>query len=159
MELLIDSLLESYLIIRLPQAFGIKNNSSQLIGYLLEHLRKDKPVDLIRGANRYLIDINDVIKIVDTLLSNQELESKKTLDVANLYPYSIKEIVEVLENIVQKKLNYTFLDASTGNINLDLREINDLNQKLHLQIPFGKNYFFEKMKMHYTKQAMQEEKL
>ena len=64
MEELIKEKCDSYIIYRLPQVVGIGKNKHTLMNYLHKKIINEEKFDVINGAVRNIIDVDDVARIV-----------------------------------------------------------------------------------------------
>ncbi|MFL9879113.1 NAD-dependent dehydratase [Herbaspirillum rhizosphaerae] len=88
-----------YLIFRLPQVVGITRNPHTLLNFLHHKIAHAENFKLWMGAKRNVIDIADVVAIAMDLLEVENC-AKETIDIANTKNFFVREIVEVLENIL-----------------------------------------------------------
>lgn len=114
-EKYIEENCENYLIIRLPIVVG-NNNKNQLLGFFKEKLINNETINIDLKLKRYLIDVEDLPKIVQILVSNKI----KKINVGFNYPISIKKIINVLENIYKLELKYNEIDKNENDyLNFD----------------------------------------
>jgi len=145
MELIIQSLAPSYLIIRLPQVFGEIKEHVTLINFLCMKVLKDEVFEVWAGASRYVIHIDDVLILVKSFIEN-ELDHK-IINAANTYRYSLFELIEYIEKKVDRKARFKILDKDDS-YELEFSFLQDYIEKNNLKFSFGKSYFFEKLKVH-----------
>ena len=122
------------LILRLPIVVGKTLNKSQLIPYLNYHLLNNLPLNIKRNCYRYLIDVEDLPKIVDLIVKSKTKLNKITVNYNN--KISVVEIVDILSklnNLNPKKVNYCdyqFTEKlSKNNDFIELINKHDLNTK------------------------------
>lgn len=101
LEHYIEHNVKNYLILRLPNIVSGSKNKNQLIGYFHDCLVNLKPIEIVSHYERNLIDVLDVPKIVDLLLSNYPDLRKITVGFLN--QLTIKEIILILEEISNKQ--------------------------------------------------------
>lgn len=148
MEELIKLSSKNYYIFRMPQLFGKLKNHKTLINFLYESILEEKKITLYDQAYRYVIEIEDVKSIV---LDYLKLSAPcVVVDIGNPYRYQVLEIVEILENLLEKKLNYGLVKKSDGYL-LDFKEMLTFIQKYNLKIDFSKDYLVKKCKIKYKK--------
>ncbi len=99
---------EQFLIFRLPQLVGRTPNPHTITNFLSRCIHLEEPFDLWARSVRYLIDIDDVEKIVTTIIEQRRLVNQ-VLPVVSC-PSTIPEIVRVLEMIIGKKARYRRLE-------------------------------------------------
>ena len=95
------------LILRLPIVVGKTLNKSQLVPYLNYHLLNNLALNIKRNCYRYLIDVEDLPKIVDLIVKSNTKLNKITVNYNN--KISVVEIVDILSkmnNLKTKKVNY-----------------------------------------------------
>lgn len=142
MESIVKKLSDKYFIIRLPQLFGNLKLHNTLINYIYHAIKSDIIMDVYSDAYRYVIEIEDVCRLVDSYLVNGILCS--TIDLANPYRYKVLEIVGIFENLLNKKANITIIQKQDKYI-LDLSKLNSYIQENNINIEFGEDYLKNKL--------------
>ncbi len=142
MEELIKKESKNYYIFRLPQLFGDLKEHPTLINFLFNSIKNQVEFTLYNDAYRYLIDIDDVKKLVEEYINTK---SCITIDLANSYRYSLFEIVSIFEALLKKKAKYKFQSRS-DKYELNLEVLIAFIDKHQLDINFGKDYFISKIK-------------
>ncbi|MBK2267757.1 Rossmann-fold NAD(P)-binding domain-containing protein [Francisella philomiragia] len=142
MESTIKKLSDKYFIIRLPQLFGNLKLHNTLINYIYHAIKSNNVMSVYSDAYRYVIEIEDVRKFVDSYLANGALCS--TIDLANPYRYKILEIIEIFENLLNKKANTIIIQKKDKYI-LDLSKLNSYIKANNIDIEFGKDYLKNKL--------------
>lgn len=122
------------LILRLPIVVGKTLNKSQLVPYLNYHLLNNLALNIKRNCYRYLIDVEDLPKIVDLIVKSNTKLNKITVNYNN--KISVVEIVDILSkmnNLKTKKVNYceyhTTEKFSKNNDFIKLIDKHDFNTK------------------------------
>ena len=92
----------NHLIFRLPQVVGVTPNPHTLMNYLYARIIRSESLKIWSKARRNLIDVDDVALISKVFIDDSGSRNI-TLNVANLCNYSILQIVETLENVLNKK--------------------------------------------------------
>lgn len=100
MENLICENCDDYLIFRLPQVVGYTKNKT-LISYLSDRIINGDLIELYKKAERNIIDIDDLVRVVDLILSRKE--KNKKIEICSKYSLSINNIIKSLEIILMKK--------------------------------------------------------
>lgn len=114
----IVSKFKKYTIFRLPQVVGATNNNT-IINFFYNKILNNKKFELWIDSKRNLIDVTDVYKIADYLLNNN-LYSNKIISLATPYNIKVFDIVEIMENLMNKKANYNITQkGSWYEINID----------------------------------------
>ncbi|MBK2025279.1 NAD(P)-dependent oxidoreductase [Francisella philomiragia] len=142
MEELIKLNSNSYCIFRIPQLFGKLIPHGTLINYIYGCIKEDKQFSIYSDAYRYVIEINDVVKLVDAYLKTAIRCS--TIDIANTYRYSVKEIVNTFEKLLNKKADFQKINK-TDKYTLNLGAIEDFITTHEMDLNFGKDYLENKL--------------
>ncbi|MBK2094717.1 NAD(P)-dependent oxidoreductase [Francisella philomiragia] len=142
MESIIKKLSNKYFIIRLPQLFGNLKLHNTLINYIYNAIKSNNIINVYSDAYRYVVEIEDVRKFVDSYLANGTLCS--TIDLANPHRYKVLEIVEIFENLLNRKANITIIQKQDKYI-LDLSKLNRYIQENNINIEFGEGYLKNKL--------------
>jgi nucleoside-diphosphate-sugar epimerase len=98
MEALIRDICPEYLILRLPNLIGPNQNTSQLIPALVKQILNGE-VTVQRGAKRCILDVADVPKITNKLLSEKK---NGTFDVFGR-PILLEDLVHQIANFLRAK--------------------------------------------------------
>jgi nucleoside-diphosphate-sugar epimerase len=109
----------SYNIFRLPQVLG-KNNKNQLIGFFYESIKMEKSFELF-DIERNIIDIKDVFILVDKILK-ENIFKNQIINIANPKNIKVLDLVNILENIIDKKAKYSIVKKS-GEFIIDVKNI------------------------------------
>jgi UDP-2-acetamido-2,6-beta-L-arabino-hexul-4-ose reductase len=64
---------EKHIILRLPQVVGVGGNPNNLFNYFANRLRNSENIRLQWNAFRSLVDVKDVKKVIDYLISNNKI--------------------------------------------------------------------------------------
>jgi len=102
---------KDYLICRLPQVVGRSSNRATLVNYLHDRVMNSEPFVVWRNAVRYLIDVDDVERIISYLIEHRNLREKKLSIVSR--KYSVPEIIAVLTKITGRPARYSLVDKGT----------------------------------------------
>lgn len=92
------------IILRLPQVIGSSENPKQLGAFLFDRLSKEKSFEIYENACRYLFYAGDLPKVIE--LFNRKEFCGSTINVAHKNRCSIKEIVEIFEQLMGVTANY-----------------------------------------------------
>ncbi len=143
MEDIISENSNNYLIFRIPQLFGNLIHHKTIINFFYESIQQQQQFTIFAEAYRYVIEINDVKKLVKAYLkfSNQ----CKIVDLANPYRYKVFDIVNILEKLLKKKAVYTILEKE-DQYRLDFSEMEDFIKAHSIHMAFGPDYLFNKLK-------------
>jgi nucleoside-diphosphate-sugar epimerase len=91
----------NYLILRLPIVLGRNQNKNQLISYLFERNKNNEPIEIYKNANRYLIDSNDLPKIL-TILIDRKIKND-IIEIAFNNSIMIDDLLSIIEKITKKQ--------------------------------------------------------
>lgn len=142
MENIIKKSSENYYIFRLPQVFSELKNHNTLINFLYFSILNGNSFNLYNNAYRYVIDLEDIKILIKSILNNYDFSI--VMDLANPYRYSVIEIVNFIESLVNRKGNYNIIDKYDG-YELNLKELIHYIEQEKLPINFSSNYLFEKL--------------
>jgi nucleoside-diphosphate-sugar epimerase len=112
-----------YLIIRLPIVVGKSENPHTLTNFLYLSLINNQPVKLHLYATRYLIDLDDVVKLTSHVI--KKLNENKVLNLVLDNKISVASLFSLLSIVTGKTGNYIFIpEGSDYNIdNSNAREL------------------------------------
>ncbi|MED7787517.1 NAD(P)-dependent oxidoreductase [Francisella sp. 19X1-34] len=142
METLIENLSDKYYIFRVPQLFGNLKLHNTLINYIYNAIENNNKIKLYSDAYRYVIEIEDVKKIVDSYLLNSP--SCSIIDVANPYRYKVLDIIKIFEGLLNKQADITVVDRQDKYV-LDLSKFYSFIETNNLDIEFGEGYLKKKL--------------
>ena len=142
MEKIIIEKAFSYNIFRLPQVLG-KNNKNQLIGFLYESIKMEKTFQLF-DIERNIIDIQDIFIIIDKILK-ENIFKNHIINIANPKNIKVLDLVNILENIIDKKAKYSIVKKS-GEFKIDVKDIESIISDLGI---FERNYLQNRIKKYY----------
>lgn len=142
MEDIIKEYSYNYYIFRLPQLFGDLILHKTLINFIYKSIKHNHKFHIYDEAYRYVIEINDVRKLVEVYVSQDN--SCITVDIANPHRYKVVDIVRVFERLLNKKANYELIEKEDQYL-LDLSMMQNFIQKNSLALDFGKDYLRKKL--------------
>lgn len=145
MEKLIESKHSSFYIFRLPQVVG-RTESPTIINYLYQKINTNELFDLWDNSTRNLIDVEDVFKIVDYIIQ-KKVYLNQIINVASPTNIKIKNLVLIVENILNKKGNYRIVDKGIA-YEIDISKIEPILK--YLQIIFDEKYFKKTILKYYN---------
>lgn len=145
MERLINNIHNNYLIFRLPQVVGRSSNRTTLTNYLYDKIMNGEVFTIWKNAVRYLIDVEDVAKIVSYILDNK-LISNRIINIASLQCSAI-DIVRVLEKITNVQAKYNLVERGAF-YEIDISDIAFIVKELNIQ--FNGNYVEKILMKYYT---------
>jgi len=134
MENLIKSSQNKYIICRIHHIVGRGGGDSTIVNFLYNKILTQKSFDLWQNSCRYLIDIEDVYKIVDYIINNN-LFTNQTI---NFPAAKIKvfDLVNKLENILKKSSIINIMNKGVC-LSID-SELDEILEKLGIY--FHKDY-------------------
>jgi nucleoside-diphosphate-sugar epimerase len=144
MESLVKNV-DSYGIFRLPQVVGTTKNPNTLINYLYDQISRKKRFQVWTHAERNLIDVEDVAKIVSEILRRGQL-TKISINIASPMSTPIVRIVEILEKIIGE--NAVFDELPIGSYySIDVNYSMEFSKKIGIK--FDANYNENLLKKYY----------
>jgi len=146
-EELIKNKFQKYQIIRLPEIIGNSRNPNTLTNFFYNNIIKKKKFIIFKNSKRNFIDIEDVFKIIKIIVLKINT-NKKIITLCNKYNNSPKEIVQLLETIVNKKANYKEINVKKQNWRLNYSSISKYVKET--DIKFNK-YYLKKILFKYYK--------
>lgn len=97
----IEKNVKDYLILRLPNIVGKPKNNTQLINYLYTSLINGISIKIDPNCKRYLIDVEDIFKIVQFLILNHSYVKKISVAFSN--GLTMNGLTSLLENVIGVK--------------------------------------------------------
>jgi dTDP-4-dehydrorhamnose reductase len=134
MEEIIRSEATKYLIFRLPQAVG-KTKSPTLVNYLYNMVWSGQQFEVWTKAYRYLIDCEDAFKICSYIIERR-MFMNSTVNVAPPVKIIAPKIVEIIEQVLNKKGNYVLVDKGSE-CDIDLQDIMPIIKEIGLEFDEG----------------------
>jgi|MDSY01.1.fsa_nt_gb nucleoside-diphosphate-sugar epimerase len=119
MENIIENTCDKYLIIRLPSVVGLTKNNT-LISYFIKMILNNKVIKIEKDARRHLIDVEDVVRITDYLISNNCYN--KSISIGSKSSISPLELIRLISNELNiNQIKYELCDGGNNqysNINV-----------------------------------------
>ncbi len=143
MEELIKQNSDNYYIFRIPQLFGKLRDHKTLINFLYINILNNTEFKVYDNSYRYVIEIEDTVKLVKSYLKYHE--SKTTIDLANPNIYKVLDIVQMFEELLNKNAKYKLIKKDDKYL-LDLSPIKNFMKSHNTGIVFSENYLLEKLK-------------
>jgi len=100
-EKLIEQNFKRYLILRLPIVVGKSSNPHTLTNFLYQSIVHERPFKVYQNATRYLLDLDDVVKLV-TLLVRKSVSNLK-LDLVLDNKMAVTAIIDIFVFLTGKK--------------------------------------------------------
>lgn len=144
-EKLIAASFPGYTIFRVSNPVGRTKNPSTLINFLASKVKNGEPFEAWQHASRNVIDLEHMYLACNHIIL-QMRENTPVVNVANPENYSLRYIIECLEEHFKKPANCSWIDkGSSPQINTSLVE--PVFKKLN--ISFGENYFPDLLKKYF----------
>ncbi|MFI9080859.1 NAD-dependent epimerase/dehydratase family protein [Streptomyces sioyaensis] len=136
LEAVVKSSDVEYLILRLSHVVGFNQPAHQLLPALVRQLMSGR-IQVHRGAQRDLIDVADVVKIVHTLLVDGR--TRDVVNVASGQAPRIEDVVAHLETLLGTSAEKTYVEA-TGAQSVSIEKLCRLVPTVY-GIGFGPDYY------------------
>ena len=144
-EKMVRDMAANYSLFRLPQVVGNTANSITLISFLYNSIVTQQPIDVWDKAYRYVIDADDVARIVSYAIDN-EMFRNSTVNVASR-PCLVADLVKILEEITGKKAVCTHREKG-GYYSIDTTDIEPILEQLRVE--FGPEYLKSVLSKYYA---------
>lgn len=135
MEEIIQEHCENFLIFRLTNPIGLTENKKTVLNYLLTTIKDEMPLEVWTNASRNLMDIEDVVKTVDYILSENTFKNA-VVDIANPANYTLPEIISSIEKHTRKVANQIKYDKG-GSPKLDPSILLEIYKTLGIEFTPG----------------------
>jgi nucleoside-diphosphate-sugar epimerase len=110
--------IKSYIIVRLPNVIGDGGNKNTLVNFMHSNLLNDKLIHVWASATRNLIDVVDVYKVVNYVITH-DLFCNNLINITT-HPIKIISIVSILEEITCKTATTVMLDKGKDAVSDDV---------------------------------------
>ncbi|MBS1597636.1 MAG: NAD(P)-dependent oxidoreductase [Bacteroidetes bacterium] len=135
----------NYHIFRISNLVGRTNNPHTLLNFFIDHIQSNLPFPVWKNATRNIIDLDDAVSICDYIIRHK-LFVNKCVNVANTQNYPIMQIVSTIEDVLEIKGNYRFVDAGSNPV-IDTSVIQKIITTLH--ISFDSGYLIRTLRKYY----------
>ena len=105
METIVKVHAKEYYIFRLPQVIGKGGNKNTLMNFLVSTINNNTEFTLYKQTYKSIIDISDVIKMCDYIISNN-LYRSQVINILNPNYISVENIVKEIESFLKISANY-----------------------------------------------------
>ncbi len=139
---------KDYLICRLPQVVGRSMNRATLVNYLYDKIMNSERFVVWKNAHRYLVDVEDVAMIVSRIIDDNVIRNT-TVNIVSR-PYSVLDIVTIMENLTGKRGIYDVINKGTP-YRIDDSAVSDIARKLN--ISFDRPYLDNMLLKYYGKHS------
>lgn len=144
-EKMICDMAANYSLFRLPQVVGNTANSTTLISFLYNSIVARQPIEVWDKAYRYIIDADDVARIVSYAIDN-EMFRNATVNIASR-PSLVADLVKMLEEITGEKAMCTHREKGSY-YGIDTTDIQPILEQL--KIEFGPEYLKSVLSKYYA---------
>ena len=145
MEKLIQKEISQFNIFRVSNLAGKSDNPNTVLNFFNFHISNKINFDLWSNAERNLLDIDDMYKIIDYILQGRLFLNEVT-NIANPVSYKAKEIIHCIEKFRGIKSNHIPIGKGSS-FKIDISTIRPIIQEL--DIHFGGDYLINLLKKYY----------
>ncbi len=100
------------IVLRLPQVVGKSHNPNTLTNFLFDRISHGLPFELWSGAERNLIDVDDVAAIATHMIQEGLIQRGQPESIAAGRSVTMLRIVRVFEEVLGLKADFTTVDES-----------------------------------------------
>ncbi len=132
-KLSMESLVLKYtkgIVFRLPQLAGPNAPSTTILSSIREKALTRSKFTIWENAKRNILDISDVRLLILKILCNQNLTSR-LINIANRNYYSVFEIVQTFERLLNLKMDVNYLNKGTA-YEIDISSIEEIIDELEI---------------------------
>lgn len=108
MEEIIEKNCTDFFIFRVPIFIGIQNTESNLINFYINKILKNEHFQLYKNAKNYVIDVDNVYRIIDYIIKNDP--KNKIYNLTAGVKLSALEILNYVEEFLGKKASYDIVE-------------------------------------------------
>ena len=123
------------LVLRLPQVVGWTENHHTLTNFLRDHILSGEHFTVWAHAERNLIDIDDIVKIGVTLITELPTEAA-TVSIAATQSLPMPEIVGIFERVMGKAANCSYVGKGASMV-IDTAMVESLSARLGIELGDG----------------------
>lgn len=120
MEQIIINKASNYLILRVSNAVGKGGNPNLLMNYIYSSILNKKKITIHKNAKRNLIDVEDVVKISNNIISNNI--KNKIINIAFKENIAIENLVNNFEKILKTKTEKEYIEIGES-YSIDIQNI------------------------------------
>jgi len=146
MEQMVQKNAKHFLIVRLPDVFGVGGEVSLTALNVFDAINDGKEFDILEHEYKNIIDVDDVYDIVGELLK-QKVCLNEIVNVASLCQTPVLKIVQLIENFIDKKAKYKLLSEGEK-CDVDVSRIKPIVNDL--EIEFNDTYFERILEKYYS---------
>ena len=127
----------NYLIFRISNVVGKGGHENTILNFLVNAISNDRKFELWKGSERNLIDSEDVVTIINSILATDIKNT--TINVAMLESLKVLKIVELIENHLGKKAQVRIIDKGNP-LKIDVTQIHDVLKAIEISKGRGTQY-------------------
>jgi nucleoside-diphosphate-sugar epimerase len=135
-----------YNIFRISNLAGSTSNQFTILNFLIYNITNHIPFNIWQNAERNIIDVDDMYKIVHFILLNKLLPNSIT-NIANPLNYLVIDIAKTIENIFNTKGNYGKIEKGAA-FKINTETIKDIITQT--AIHFGEDYLKNTILKYYS---------
>ena len=120
-------------------------NPNNLLNFLNDSTKKNKKIEIWANALRSIIDVDDVVKIVNYIITKKSTK-EKIINICNPRLNMVKEIVDVFTKLHNKKIKYSLLDKGAF---FQIESKLMMETAFFLDIKFNKSYLERVLRKYY----------
>lgn len=129
----------------MPQVFGLSNQKSSLVNYLVDSIANKKPFEIWDKSLENVIDIDDVHAISSEILKNKSYLNS-TINIANTKQTPVLDLVGAIEKFLGVTANYTLVNKGSK-LSPNVSEIEPL--LVDLNVRFDENYITSSLEKYF----------
>jgi nucleoside-diphosphate-sugar epimerase len=131
MERIVSKEAKEFYIFRLPQVVGRGGNIKTLFNHLIYQAKYNQSIEIWENVRRNLIDVDHIVDIIDEIIIKKN-SLNTIINIASPYNVSILELVNAIELVLNRKINYTLSHKGKA---IDVN-INFLSSLINLDLIF-----------------------
>lgn len=135
MEQMLQTSSRQFLIFRLPQLFGLSDEGTSLVNFLVDAVLNGKSFDIWQNAQRNFIDIDDVYRIVHDIFSSRN-QLNRIINIANPCSTSVADLVALIEKFFDRTAKYQLVSKGS-HFPIDIADIEPVIARLGIDFRSG----------------------
>jgi nucleoside-diphosphate-sugar epimerase len=134
-------------VFRLPQVVGRTGNPNTLTNYLASRILEGRPFSIYSGAQRNLVDVDDIAAIVPELLADP-LSMGTATSIAARDPVAVPVLVAMLEQVLGRTACATVVPRDEPFV-VDASRALAVSSRLGLGLEDGQDYVMKILRKYY----------
>lgn len=135
MEQLLQASSRQFLIFRLPQLFGLCDEKTSLVNFLVDAVLNGKPFDLWQNAQRNFIDIDDVYRIAHEIFSSGN-QLNRIINIASPCSTPVADLVALIEKCFDLSAKHHLVNKGSHFV-IDTTDIEPVIARLGIDFSSG----------------------